>query len=125
MLAFGQHSPGSTTPGTTGPGSAARQHRASAAYLTVSEIFPLEMRGLAIAIFYAAGTLIGGITGPIVFGSLMQASEASGGNRLLPYFGYILTGSLMIVGGAVEFFLGIASEQKSLEDVSTPLSAAE
>jgi MFS family permease len=98
---------------------------ASAAYLTVSEIFPLEMRGLAIAFFYAAGTLLGGITGPIVFGSLMQASESAGGNRLLPFFGYILTGSLMIVGGAAELFLGVASEQKSLEDVSTPLSAAE
>jgi MFS family permease len=91
---------------------------ASAAYLTVSEIFPMETRAMAIAFFYAVGTAIGGITGPLLFGKLIESGEA--GDVAL---GYVLGAVLMIIGGILQAILGVEAAQKNLEDIATPLSA--
>ena len=91
---------------------------ASAAYLTVSEIFPLEIRAFAIAIFYALGTLLGGVGAPILFGFLIKT-----GSRPAVAGGYAL-GSLLMIGAAVcEAFLGIEAAGKSLESISKPLQS--
>ena len=92
---------------------------ASAAYLTVSEIFPMETRALAIAFFYAVGTGIGGIIGPVLFGNLIATKRPSD-----TALGYLIGAALMIAAGLVEVFLGVDAEQRSLEDLATPLSAA-
>jgi MFS family permease len=84
---------------------------ASAAYLTVSEIFPMETRALAIAFFYAVGTGLGGIIGPVLFGNLI-ATKRPGPVA----FGYL------IGAGVVEAFIGVDAEQKPLEEIATPLS---
>jgi MFS family permease len=91
---------------------------ASAAYLTVSEIFPMETRALAIAFFYAVGTGLGGIIGPVLFGNLI-ATKRPGPVA----FGYLLGGILMFAAGLVEVFFGIDAEERPLEDISEPLSA--
>src|SRR5207248_1505554 len=91
---------------------------ASSAYLTVSEIFPLEVRGLAIAIFYAAGTLVGGVAAPFIFGLLIQT-----GSRTALFRGYLAGSFLMIAAAVVEAFIGVRAERRSLESISTPLSA--
>ena len=93
---------------------------ASAAYLTVSEIFPMETRALAIAFFYAVGTGLGGIIGPVLFGTLIASGKTSH-----VAFGYLLGGALMFGTGVVEIFLGVDAEQKSLEEIASPVSAAE
>jgi MFS family permease len=90
---------------------------ASSAYLTVSEIFPLEIRALAIAIFYACGTLVGGVGAPALFGYLTGT-----GSRELLCGGYFAASLLMICAGMVEFIWGIAAEQKPLEAITDPLS---
>jgi MFS family permease len=90
---------------------------ASSAYLTVSEIFPLEIRALAIAFFYAAGTAVGGVAGPLLFGVLIAT-----GSRDNVANGYFLGALLMIVAAVVEARWGVAAERKSLEAVSRPLS---
>jgi MFS family permease len=90
---------------------------ASSAYLTVSEIFPLEIRALAIAIFYAFGTLAGGVGAPILFGWIIGT-----GSRIGLFAGYLVGAALMIIGGIVEAFLGVDAERKSLEQVAMPLS---
>jgi MFS family permease len=93
---------------------------ASAAYLTASEVFPLELRALAIAVFYAVGTAAGGILAPLLFGRLIGngAPGAICG-------GYVFAGGLMVAAALVAAWLGVAAEQKSLEDVAVPLSAVE
>ena len=91
---------------------------ASAAYLTVSEIFPLEIRGIAIAIFYAAGTLVGGVGAPALFGALIGA-----GSREPLFWGYVGGGVLMVAAAAVEALIGVKAEGQSLESITTPLSA--
>lgn len=91
---------------------------ASAAYLTVGECFPLEVRALTIALFYAFGTLIGGVGGPWLFGVLIE-----GGNRSDIVYGYFLGAALMVVAAIVELCLGVKAECKSLEDVAPPLSS--
>jgi MFS family permease len=91
---------------------------ASSAYLTVSEVFPLEIRGLAIAIFYAAGTLVGGVGAPALFGSLIGS-----GSRAELSWGYMLGAALMIGAALVEWLIGVQSERKSLEDIAAPLSS--
>ena len=91
---------------------------ASSAYLTVSEIFPMEVRALAIAFFYAIGTAIGGITGPLVFESL-----ASSGDPGKVAIGYLIGAAVMAFGGIVELFLGIRAEGEQLEDIAAPLTA--
>jgi MFS family permease len=92
---------------------------AGAAYLTVSETFPLEIRALAIAFFYAIGTGIGGVAGPILFGYLIES-----GSRGSVFLGYLLGAVLMVIAGIVEAIWGVAAERKSLESVATPLSVA-
>jgi MFS family permease len=91
---------------------------ASAAYLTVSEIFPMEMRALAIAFFYAVGTAVGGISGPLLFGRLI-ASESRGAVAIA----FLVGAVVMAIGGIAEIFAGVEARQRSLEDVATPLSA--
>jgi MFS family permease len=91
---------------------------ASSAYLTVSEIFPMETRALAIAFFYAIGTAIGGITGPLLFARLIGSGDE---NQVA--IGFFLGAGIMAVGGIVELFLGVKAEGRQLEDIATPLSA--
>jgi MFS family permease len=92
---------------------------ASSAYLTVSEIFPMETRAMAIAFFYAIGTGLGGIVGPIYFGKLIESGRAS------VVHGYYIGAGLMIAAGLVELVLGVDAAQRSLEDIATPLTAEE
>ena len=91
---------------------------ASSAYLTVSETFPLEIRALAIAFFYAIGTAIGGVAGPVLFGHLIDT-----GNRWNLFDGYLFGSLLMLGGAAVAARWGVAAERKPLEAVSRPLAA--
>ncbi len=91
---------------------------ASSAYLTSSEIFPLETRALAIAVFFALGTLIGGAAAPFLFGWLIAAGSAWALSA-----GYGIAGLLMLAGAGMELWLGIDAEGKSLEDIAEPLSA--
>jgi MFS family permease len=90
---------------------------ASAAYLTVGESFPLELRALAIALFYAVGTLLGGVGGPWLLGVLIE-SGAPGEI----FLGYLLGAALMIAAAVVELALGVAAECRPLEEVAAPLS---
>jgi MFS family permease len=90
---------------------------ASSAYLTASETFPLEIRALAIAIFYAIGTGVGGVIGPWLFGLLIDT-----GSRTTVFAGYLLAAVLMLVAAAVAFRFGVAAERKSLETVARPLA---
>ena len=91
---------------------------ASSAYLTVSEIFPLEIRALAIAIFYAIGTLVGGVGAPLLFGWIIGT-----GSRTVLFSGYVLAAGLMIFGAVTEALIGVPAERRSLEDIATPLSS--
>jgi MFS family permease len=93
---------------------------ASSAYLTVSEIFPLEIRALAIAFFYAIGTGIGGIAGPLVLSALIDT-----GSRGSVALGYALGAVLMLGAAVAEALGGVAAERKSLETVARPLSFVE
>jgi len=93
---------------------------ASAAYLTVSETFPLEIRALAIALFYAIGTGIGGIAGPALFGVLIDT-----GSRDSVFAGYLLGSVLMVAAALVAWRYCIDAERKSLEEVARPLAAQE
>jgi MFS family permease len=93
---------------------------ASSAYLTVSETFPLELRALAIAFFYAVGTGIGGVLGPWLFGVLIDT-----GSRMSLFAGYLLGAALMIGAAGVMWRWGIAAERRPLEDVARPLGAIE
>lgn len=91
---------------------------ASAAYLTVSEIFPMETRAMAIALFYSIGTGLGGIIGPYLFAKLVETE-----NLQNVAYGYYLGAAVMIAGGLIELFLGVDAERKSLEEIAEPLSA--
>jgi MFS family permease len=93
---------------------------ASAAYLTVSETFPLEVRALAIALFYAVGTAIGGVAGPALFGALIDT-----GSRNSVFAGYLFGSVLMVAAAAVAWRYAIAAERKSLESVARPLALVE
>jgi MFS family permease len=93
---------------------------ASAAYLTVSETFPLEVRALAIAAFYAVGTGIGGVAGPALFGALIDT-----GSRTSVYAGYLLGSVLMIAAGAIAWRFCVAAERRPLESVARPLAFVE
>jgi MFS family permease len=95
---------------------------ASSAYLTASEIFPMETRALCIAFFYAIGTAVGGISGPLLFGRLIESASSSGDITGIAV-GYYIGAALMIGGGVVAMFLGVGAERRSLEDVAEPLSA--
>jgi len=95
---------------------------ASAAYLTASEVFPMETRALCIAFFYAIGTAAGGISGPLLFGKLIDDASASGDITAIA-LGYFIGAALMIIGGVVEAFLGVRAEGQSLESIAKPLTA--
>jgi MFS family permease len=93
---------------------------ASSSYLTVSEIFPLEIRALAIAFFYAIGTGIGGVAGPWLFGALIDT-----GSRWSLFVGYLFGSVLMLAAAVIAARYGVAAERKSLESISRPLAAAD
>ncbi len=93
---------------------------ASAAYLTVSEIFPMETRALAIAFFYAVGTGAGGIVGPLLFGHLIATKD-----RNMVLVAFLIGAGVMALGGIAEIFLGVRAEQTQLEDIAKPLTAEE
>ena len=95
---------------------------ASAAYLTASEVFPMETRALCIAFFYAVGTAAGGISGPLLFGWLIDRASAEKDVTAIAA-GYFLGAALMIAGGIVEAFLGVKAEGRSLESIAQPLTA--
>jgi MFS family permease len=91
---------------------------ASSAYLTVSEIFPLEIRALAIAIFYATGTMAGGVGAPLLFGWIIGT-----GSITALFAGYLVAAALMIFGAVIEAWIGVSAERRSLEHVAAPLSS--
>lgn len=93
---------------------------ASAAYLTVSEIFPMETRALAIAFFYAVGTGLGGIVGPLLFGSLIESRQ-----RGQVAIGFLVAAVVMALGGVAEIFFGVKAEGAALEDIAEPLTASD
>ncbi len=93
---------------------------ASAAYLTVSEIFPLEIRAVAISIFYAIGTLVGGVGGPALYGYIVGT-----GSRSLLFWGYIAGAIVIAAGGLVEVWLGVNAERQSLENIARPLACVD
>jgi len=93
---------------------------ASAAYLTVSETFPLEVRALAIALFYAIGTGIGGVFGPVLFGALIDT-----GSRGSVFAGYLLGSVLMVAAALIAWRYAVAAEGKPLESVARPLAFVE
>jgi MFS family permease len=91
---------------------------ASSAYLTVSEIFPLEIRAFAIAIFYAIGTLTGGAFAPLLFGWIIGT-----GSSTALFVGYLVAAALMIFGAVTEWRIGVRAERRPLEHVAAPLSS--
>jgi MFS family permease len=93
---------------------------ASSAYLTVSEVFPMETRALAIAFFFAIGTATGGIVGPVLFGQLIHT-----GSRHLVAIGFFVGAGAMAVGGLMELLFGVRAEGQSLENIAKPLTVAE
>jgi MFS family permease len=93
---------------------------ASAGYLTISETFPIEIRAMAIAFFFAISTGIGGAVGPLVFGKMIESGDR---DQLL--IGYLIAAGLMAIAAIVEVILGVDAEQETLEDVAEPLSAEE
>jgi MFS family permease len=93
---------------------------ASAAYLTVSETFPLEVRALAIAVFYAVGTAVGGVAGPALFGALIDT-----GSRGSVFSGYLFGSVLMIAAAAIAWRYAVAAERRPLESVARPLAFVE
>ena len=97
---------------------------ASAAYLTVSEIFPMETRALAIAFFYAVGTAIGGITASTLFGKLIDSGIHSH-QRGPVVWSFLIGAAVMAIGGLVEMWLGVAAERRSLEELALPLTVAD
>jgi MFS family permease len=96
---------------------------ASAAYLTASEVFPMETRALCIAFFYAIGTAAGGIAGPLLFGKLIEDATAGGEGISAIALGYYIGAALMVAGGIVAAFLGVKAEGQSLESIAKPLTA--
>jgi MFS family permease len=86
---------------------------ASSAYLTVSELFPVELRGMAIALFYAVGTGVGGVAAPAIFGALVQT-----GSRVRVFDAYLVGAALMALGGLVAITLGVSAERRSLEEIA-------
>jgi MFS family permease len=93
---------------------------ASAAYLTVSESFPLEARALAIALFYALGTGLGGVAAPAIFGALIGS-----GRRSEVLLGYLAGAALMLGAALCELLIGVRAERQPLEQVARPMSAVD
>lgn len=97
---------------------------ASSAYLTVSEIFPLELRGQAISFFFAISQAAGGVVAPYLFGHLVGGADNPSPDRLPLTMGYVFGAGVMIVGGVIAWFFGVNAEGRSLEDIADPLSKA-
>jgi MFS family permease len=93
---------------------------ASSAYLTVSEVFPLEMRALAISIFYAVGTGVGGFAAPALFGALIES-----GDRANVFAGYLFGAVLVVAAAAIAWRWAVNAERKPLEEVAPPLGLAD
>lgn len=93
---------------------------ASSAYLTVSEVFPMETRAMSIAFFYAIGTAAGGISGPLLFADLTGTGKV--GDTVLAFQ---IGAALMCLAGLAAAILAVRAERRSLEDIATPLTAAE
>ena len=91
---------------------------ASSAYLTVSEVFPMETRAMAIVFFYAIGTATGGITGPLVFANMVAT-----GQPIDTAIAFSIGGALMVIAGVIAIFLSLDAERQSLEDIAAPLSS--
>ncbi|MFJ6211745.1 MFS transporter [Streptomyces sp. NPDC092296] len=91
---------------------------ASSAYLTVSEVFPMETRAMAIAFFYAVGTAVGGISGPLLFADLVSTGKPTD-----TAVAFAIGAALMIAAGVVELFLGVKAERRGLESIAMPLTA--
>ena len=89
---------------------------ASSAYLTVSEVFPLEMRALSISIFYAVGTGVGGFAAPALFGALIET-----GSRANVFQGYAIGAALVLAAAVIAWRYGVDAERKPLEEVAPPL----
>jgi len=87
---------------------------ASSAYLTVSELFPVELRGMAIALFFAVGTGAGGVAAPALFGALLERGDRGG-----VFAGYLVGAALMVAAGTVAAVLGVRAERKSLETLNS------
>jgi MFS family permease len=96
---------------------------ASSAYLTVSEIFPIELRGQAISFFFAISQLTGGVVAPFLFASLIGEGDNPARGPLT--VGYIIGAAVMLIGGLIAWFFGVDAEGQSLENVAKPLSARE
>jgi MFS family permease len=93
---------------------------ASAAYLTGSEIFPMETRAMALAFCYAVGTGIGGVVGPALFAKLVET-----GKEVNVFYGYLRAAAVLLAAGVTEWLLGVDAERRSLEDIAAPLTAEE
>ena len=93
---------------------------ASAAYLTVSETWPIEIRAEAIAVFFAIAQIFGAF-GPAFYGALI----GDGSSRTGLFVGYVIGGAIMVIGGIVELAIGIKAEGKSLEDITKPITATD
>ena len=89
---------------------------ASSAYLTVSEVFPLEMRAVSISIFYAVGTGVGGFAAPALFGALIET-----GDRVSVFQGYLVGAVLVLVAAVIAWRYGVDAERKPLEEIAPPL----
>jgi hypothetical protein len=92
---------------------------ASSAYLTVSEIFPLELRAEAISFFFAISQLVGGVVAPTLFAALIGSGTSRGPLTI----GYVVGAAFMVAGGLIGWFFGVNAERKPLEAIATPLSA--
>ena len=93
---------------------------ASSAYLTVSEVFPLEMRAVAVSLFYAIGTGAGGFVAPALFGALIAS-----GSREAVFAGYLLGATLMAIAAGVAALYAVPAERRPLEEVAAPLSSVD
>jgi hypothetical protein len=93
---------------------------ASSAYLTVSEVFPLEMRAITISVFYAVGTSAGGFADPLLFGLLIES-----GSRGAVTIGYAIAAALVVLAGMLALYFGVDAERKPLEEVAAPLGAVD
>jgi MFS family permease len=96
---------------------------ASSAYLTVSEIFPLELRGQAISFFFAISQGAGGVVAPFLFGHLIGTGDSVVPDRNPLTWGYVIGAVIMIAGGVIAWYFGVDAERRSLEDIANPLSA--
>jgi MFS family permease len=96
---------------------------ASSAYLTVSEIFPLELRAQAISFFFAISQGAGGVVAPFLFGHLIGGQNNPNPDRVPLFWGYVIGAIVMMIGGAIGWFFGVNAERQALEDVAPPISA--